>query len=295
MMFSMPKDLPLLYDKNRRTFMLILSVLIGLLYLASISSNGVRDFIKAWQFSPEQENYVLIPYSGSATQLKQDTAELEKFLKKSSLVKSFKKIDEQSFQRMFNPQSTSSKSWIESIPFPIFIELNLKSSSQKKVDLIEKQIKEMVPDAQVYTQPRYSAEFVSSFQILSYILNSIIVCFIVAFLAVMVLMTRAIFAQQEQNIERLSLLGATPIYIKKLYCWFMARCIFLSSIYGFLGASVACWVIYMATQHMAFFPYGFAAPSVLLYLLLPCSCLVVGVGITYVLTTGLLKKLWSCA
>lgn len=219
MIFSMPKDLPLLYDKNRRTFMLILSVLIGLLYLASISSNGVRDFIKAWQFNPEQENYVLIPYSGSMTQLKNDTVELEQFLKKSPLVKGFKKIDEQSFQRMFSPQSASGKSWIESIPFPVFIELNLKSSSQKKVDLIEKQIKKLVPDAQVYTQPRYSAEFVSSFQILSYVLSSIIVCFVVAFLAVMVLMTRAIFAQQEKNIERLSLLGATPIYIKKLYCW----------------------------------------------------------------------------
>ena len=295
MIFSMPKDLPLLYDKNRRTFMLILSVLIGLLYLASISSNGLRDFIKAWQFNPEQENYVLIPYSGSAIQLKEDTAELEKFLKKSSLVKSFKKIDEQSFQRMFSPQSASGKSWIESIPFPVFIELNLKSSSQKKVDLLEKQIKDLVPDAQVYTQPRYSAEFVSSFQILSYILSSIIVCFIVAFLAVMVLMTRAIFAQQEQNIERLSLLGATPIYIKKLYCWFMARCIFFSSIYGFFGASIVCWAVYMLTQHMAFFPYGFAAPSLLLYMLFPCSCLVVGVGITYVLIAGLLKKLWSCA
>jgi len=165
MIFSMPADLPLLYDKNRRTFMLILSVLIGLLYLACISSNGVRDFIKAWQLNPEQENYVLIPYSGNTSQLENDTVEMEKFLKKSPLVKGFRKIDEQSFQRMFSPQIGSSKSWIESIPFPVFIELDMKSSAQEKLLLIENQIKGIVPDAQVYTQPRYSAEFVSSLKL----------------------------------------------------------------------------------------------------------------------------------
>ncbi len=295
MIFSMPSDLPLLYDKNRRTFMLILSVLIGLLYLGCMTSNGVRDFIKAWQFNPEQEHYILIPYSGNTTLLKNDTIKMESFLKKSALIKGFRKIDEQSFQRMFNPQSGTSKSWIESIPFPVFIELNLKTSSQDNIQLIEKQVKAVVPDAQVYTQPRYSTEFVTSFKILSYILNSVIVCLVTSFLAVMVLMTRALFAQQEKNIERLSLLGATPSYIKKLYCWFMARCIALSSIYGFLGAFITCWSIYMATADMAFFPYGFSAPSLLLYLLLPYSCLVVGVSITYILTTNLLKKLWSCA
>ncbi len=275
--------------------MLILSVLIGLLYLAGISSNGVRDFIKAWQFHPEQENYILIPYSGNISQLKNDTGEMEKFLKKSPLVKGFRKIDEQSFQRMFNPQTGASKSWIESIPFPVFIELELKSSAQEKILLIENQIKDIVPDAQVYTQPRYSAEFVSSFKILSYILDCIIACFVTAFLAVMILMTRALFAQQAKNIERLSLLGATPFYIKKLYCWFMARCIALSSIYGFLGACFVCWVIYVATEHMAFFPYGFATPSLLLYLLVPYLCLMIGVGVTYMLVTGLLRKLWVCA
>lgn len=295
MIFSMPRDLPLLYDKNRRTFMLILSVLIGLLYLASISSNGVRDFIKSWQFHPEQENYLLIPYSGNTSQLENDTIEIEKFLKKSPLVKRFRKIDEQSFQRMFSPQIGTSKPWIESIPFPVFIELELKSSAQEKILLIESQIKDIVPDAQVYTQPRYSAEFVSSFKILSYILDCIIVCFATAFLAVMVLMTRGLFAQQAKNIMRLSLLGATPSYIKKMYCWFMARCIALSSIYGFLGACVVCWGIYIATEHMAFFPYGFATPSLLLYLLVPYLCLMIGVGITYILVTGLLRKLWACA
>lgn len=294
-MFSMPANLPLLYDKNRRTFMLILSTLIGLLYIAGITSNGVRGFTRAWQFNPEQEHYVLIPYSGNAAQLKTDTLNMEEFLKKSVLIKGFRKIDEQSFQRMFNPQSASSKSWIESIPFPVFIELNLRSSSLEDIQLIEKQIKSIVSDAQVYTQPRYSAEFVSSFKVLNYILDSVIVCLITAFLAVMVLMTRALFSQQEKNIERLSLLGATPAYIKKLYCWFMAKCITLSAIYGFLGACIACWGIYIATEHVAFFPYGFAAPSLLLYLLLPYFCLIVGVGITYILITNLLKKLWSCA
>jgi cell division protein FtsX len=196
---------------------------------------------------------------------------------------------------MFNPQSASSKSWIETIPFPVFIELNLKSSLQSNIQLIEKQISDIVPEAQIYTQPRYSAEFVTSFKILSYILDSVIVCLVTSFLAVMVLMTRALFVQQEKNIERLSLLGATPSYIKKVYCWFMARCIVLSSIYGFLGACIICWSVYIATEHMAFTPYGFATPSLLLYLLLPYSCLVVGVSITYILTTSLLKKLWSCA
>lgn len=294
-MFRMPTDLPLLYDKNRRTFMLILSILIGLLYVAAMTSSGVRGFTKAWQFCPEQEHYILIPYAGNATQLKNDTSRMESFLKKSELVKGFRKIDEQSFQRMFNPQSANSKAWIESIPFPIFIELNLKSSSQQNVELIEKQAKAIVADAQVYTQPRYSAEFVSSFKILNYILDSVIVCLVASFLAVMVLMTRSLFTQQERNIERLSLLGATPSYIKKLYCWFMARCIALSAIYGFIGACIACWSIYMATEHVSFLPYGFAPPSLFLYVLIPYSCLMVGVSITYILITNLLKKLWSCA
>lgn len=294
-MFRMPTDLPLLYDKNRRTFMLVLSVLIGLLYVAVMTSNGVRSFTKAWQFAPEQEHYVLIPYAGNATQLKSDTSRIESFLKKSELVKGFRRIDEQSFQRMFNPQSANSKSWIESIPFPIFIELNLKSSTQANIELIEKQVRAIVPDAQVYTQPRYSAEFVSSFKMLNYILDSVIVCLITSFLAIMVLMTRALFAQQERNIERLSLLGATPFYIKKLYCWFMARCIALSTIYGFIGACLACWSIYMVTEHVSFLPYGFTMPSLFLYLLIPYSCLMVGVSITYILITNLLKKLWSCA
>lgn len=294
-MFRMPTDLPLLYDKNRRTFMLILSVLIGLLYVAAMTSNGVRGFTRAWQFTPEQEHYVLIPYNGNGTQLKEDTIKMESFLKKSELVKGFRKIDEESFQRMFNPQSANSKSWIESIPFPIFIELNLKSSSQANIEMIEKQVKAIVPDAQVYTQPRYSTEFVSSFKMLNYILDSVIVCLITSFLAVMVLMTRALFAQQERNIERLSLLGATPSYIKKLYCWFMARCIALSALYGFIGACIACWSVYIATEHVSFLPYGFRAPSLFLYLVIPYSCLAVGVSITYILITNLLKKLWSCA
>lgn len=293
-MFRMPTDLPLLYDKNRRTFMLILSILIGLLYVAAMTSSGVRGFTRAWQFAPEQEHYVLIPYSGNGTQLKEYTVKMESFLKKSELVKGFRKIDEESFQRMFNPQSANSKSWIESIPFPIFIELNLKSFSQANIELIEKQIKAIVPDAQVYTQPRYSTEFVTSFKMLNYILDSVIVCLITSFLAVMILMTRALFAQQERNIERLSLLGATPSYIKKLYCWFMARCIALSAIYGFIGACIACWSIYMATEHVSFLPYGFTAPSFFLYLIIPYSCLSVGVSITYILITNLLKKLWAC-
>lgn len=295
MIFSMPVDLPLLYDKNRRTFMLILSVLIGLLYLACMSSNGIHGFIKTWQFSPEQENYVLLPYGGSSEQLKIDTLKIEAFLKKSALIKNFRKIDEQSFRQMFEAKMSSSNSWIESIPFPVFIELNLISFSQSNIDHIEKNIREIAPNAQIYTQPRYSAEFVSSFKILSYVLDSIIVCFITTFLAVTTLMTRAVFAQQEKNIERLSLLGATPAYIKKLYCWFMAKCITLSSIYGFLGAFFSCCIIYFATEHMAFFPYGFSGRALLLYLALPYACLVVGVSVTYILIENLLKKLWSCA
>lgn len=295
MIFSMPADLPLLYDKNRKTFVLILSILIGLLYLSSISSNGVRHFIKTWQFHPEQESYILIPYEGNETRLTRETAEIENFLKQSPLVKDYKKIDEQSFQKMFAPQTGPNASWLESIPFPVFIELNLKSSSKEKMLLIENQIKEIVPDAQVYSQPRYAPEFVSSFKILSYLLDSIIVCFSIAFLAVLVLMTRSLFAQQARNIDRLALLGATPFYIKKLYCWFMARCIALSSIYGFVGACFICWIIYTVTERMAFFPYGFALPSIFFYFFLPYACIVIGVSITYLLVTAMLKKIWACA
>ncbi len=295
MIFSMPKDLPLLYDRNRRTFMLVLSVLIGLLYFAGITSNGLRGFINAWQFNPKQEHYVLIPYSGNSAQLNIDSQKIEEFLKKSPLIEGFRKIDEQSFQKMFNQQSSANKSWIESIPFPIFLELNLKSTSQSSLKALENQINELVNDAQIYTQPRYSVEFVASFQVLVHILDMVIVCLITVFLAVMVLMTRAIFALQEKNIERLSLLGATPAYIKKLYCWFMARCVILSSTYGFLGACFASWAIFMATEQINFFPYGFAVPSIVLYLLLPYSCLIIGVSITYILSSKLLKKLWSCA
>jgi len=294
MIFSMPTDLPLLYDKNRKTFMLTLSILIGLLYLASISSNGVHHFIKSWQFHPEQESYVLIPYNGNDEQLEQDTQEIENFLKQSEVVKDYIKIDEKSFDRMFNPQAGTSSSWLESIPFPVFIELNLKTSSKEKMLLIESEIKEIVPDALVYSQPRYAAEFVSSFKILSYLLDSIIVCFGAAFLAVLVLMTRTLFMQHSRNIERLALLGATPLYIKKLYCWFMARCIALSSIYGFAGACFLCWFLYSITEHMAFFPYGFALPSVFFYFMLPYFCIVLGVGVTYMLVTMMLKKLWAC-
>lgn len=290
----MPADLPLLYDRNRRTFMLVLSVLIGLLYFAGITSNGLRGFINAWQFNPKQEYYVLIPYSGNSVQLKNDCQKIEEFLKKSPLIDGFRKIDEQSFQRMFNQQTSASKAWIESIPFPVFLELNLKSISQVNVKVLEEQISAIVADAQVYTQPRYSTEFVSSFKMLIYILDSVIVCLITAFLAVMVLMTRALFALQEKNIERLSLLGATPAYIKKLYCWFMARCIALSATYGFLGACAVSWGIFVATEQVNFFPYGFAIPSILLYLLLPYSCLIVGISVTYILITNLLKKLWAC-
>jgi cell division protein FtsX len=295
MILSMPTDLPLLYDRNRRTFMLVLSVLIGLLYFAGITSNGLRGFISAWQFNPKQEYYILVPYSGNAAKLKVDSQKIEEFLEKSPLIDGFRKIDEQSFQRMFNQQNSASKAWIESIPFPVFLELNLKSAYHANIKKLEEQITEIVADAQVYTQPRYSTEFVTSFKVLVYILDTVIVCLITVFLAVMVLMTRALFALQEKNIERLSLLGATPAYIKKLYCWFMARCIILSSIYGFLGACLASWAIFMATEQINFFPYGFAVPSILLYLLLPYSCLVVGVSITYILSSNLLKKLWTCA
>ena len=294
-MLSMPKDLPLIYDRNRRTFMLVLSILVGLLYFAGITSNGLRGFIRAWQINPKQESYVLIPYSGNAAQLNIDSEKIEEFLKNSPLVVGFRKIDEQSFQKMFNQQTSTNKAWIESIPFPIFLELNLKSTSKNNLKTLENQIHEIVSEAQIYTQPRYSTEFVGSFKVLVRILDMVIICLITVFLAVLVLMTRALFAVQEKNIERLSLLGATPAYIKKLYCWFMARCIILSSTYGFSVACIASWIIFMATDQINFFPYGFAVPSIALYILLPYSCLLIGVSITYILSSNLLKKLWACA
>lgn len=294
-MLSMPKDLPLIYDRNRRTFMLVLSVLVGLLYFAGITSNGLRGFIRAWQINPTQETYILIPYNGNSAQLKIDSEKIEGFLQKSPLVESFQKIDEQSFQKMFSQHTDTNKSWIESIPFPIFLELNLKSTSKSNLQTLEKQIHDIVDEAQIYTQPRYSIEFVASFKVLVNILDMVVICLITVFLAILVLMTRALFAVQEKNIERLSLLGATPAYIKKLYCWFMARCIILSALYGFLGAGIASWGIFMVTKQINFFPYGFAVPSIVLYFLLPYSCLLIGVSITYILSSNLLKKLWVCA
>ncbi len=294
-MSSIPSDLPLLYDKNRRTFILILSFIIGILYLVLITSNGLKSFTNAWRHNPEQEHYVLIPYAGNSAELKADTDKIERFLKKSNLIKGFRKIDEHSFQRLFNPNPTANKAWIETIPFPIFIELNLRSSDANSAQVIEKQIKKIVSNAQVYTQPRYSSEFAASFGVLNFILDWLIGSLVIAFLAVLVLMTRAHFSQQEKNIERLSMLGATPSYIKKLYCWFMARCIALSSLYGFLGGGIACWIVHILTEHMSFFPYGFELPSLIFYIVLPHSCLLVGVIITYFLITNLLKKSWSCA
>jgi len=274
--------------------MLVLSILIGLLYFAGITSNGLRGFVHAWQFNPRQEYYVLLPYSGNAAQLTSDSRKIEEFLKDSPLIDGFRKIDEQSFKQMFNQQNSVSKAWIESIPFPVFLELNLKSTVQESIEQLEKHIKAIANDAQIYTQPRYSTDFITSFKALIYIIDSVIVCLITVFLAVLILMTRSLFALQEQNIERLSLLGATPNYIKKLYGWFMVRCITLSSFYGFLGACMVGWGVFIATEQISFFPYGFAMPSLLLYLLLPVSCLIVGVSITYVLITNLLKKLWTC-
>lgn len=294
-MLSMPKDLPLVYDRNRRTFMLVLSILIGLLYFSGITSNGIRGFMRAWQSDPKQESYVLIPYNGNSAQLQIDSEKIEEFLKGSPLVEGYSKVDEQTFQNMFNQQSPTNKAWIESIPFPIFLEINLKAASKSNIEKLENQIHEVVKEAQIYTQPRYSVEFITSFKVIVRILDMVIICLITVFLAVLVLMTRALFAVQEKNIERLSLLGATPVYIKNLYCWFMARCIILSSTYGFLGACFASWVIFMSTKQINFFPYGFAVPSIVLYLLLPYSCLLIGVSITYILSSNLLKKLWACA
>lgn len=294
-MLSMPKDLPLVYDRNRRTFMLVLSILIGLLYFSGITSNGIRGFMRVWQTDPKQESYVLIPYNGNSAQLQIDSEKIEEFLKGSPLVEGYSKVDEQTFQNMFNQQSPTNKAWIESIPFPIFLEINLKAASKSNIEKLENQIHEVVKDAQIYTQPRYSSEFIMSFKVIVRILDMVIICLITVFLAVLVLMTRALFAVQEKNIERLSLLGATPAYIKNLYCWFMARCIILSSTYGFLGACIASWAIFMATKQINFFPYGFAVPSIVLYLLLPYSCLLIGVSITYILSSNLLKKLWACA
>lgn len=294
MILSIPKDLPLLYDKNRRTFMLTLSILIGLLYLTSILSNGVYNFIKSWQFQPEQESYVLIPYSGHEIQLEHDTQKIESFLKNSTLVKDYKRVDEESFQRMFNASSSTDNVWLESIPFPVFIELNLKSSAPEKILLIESQIREIVPDAQIYFHPRYAPEFVSSFKIFNYLLNTIIACFCTAFVAVLVLMTRFLFVQQSKNIERLSLLGATPSYIKKLYCGFMARCVALSAVSGFAGACTLCWVMYLVSEHVGFFPYSFSLPSTFFYFFLFHLCLVIGVCVTYIVVNSMLKKLWAC-
>jgi hypothetical protein len=78
---------PLVYDKNRKTFMLILSTLIGLLYLMAMAGNGIRGFINGWTTDPNQECYIIVPYNGNAAQLKIDTIKVEEYLKKSSFKK----------------------------------------------------------------------------------------------------------------------------------------------------------------------------------------------------------------
>lgn len=294
MLFKASQHSPLLYDKNRKTFMLILSTLIGLLYLMAMAGNGIRGFISGWTTDPDQECYIIIPYSGNAAQLKIDAIKIEEYLKKSPLVKNCNTVAEADFQKMFTSRNQKDSAWIESIPLPVFIEVRFHKTSNQIFELIEKQISEIVTDAQIHTQLRYSAEFIASLKVLIYIINGISMAISLVIFAVIAMMIKGLFAQQEHNIEKLALLGAPYDYINKLYCQFTARCIIISSAYGFLSAIIIVSSICAVTENMDFFPYGFAIPSWALYIGIPLPCLAIGLCMTYFLVNSLQKRHFAC-
>lgn len=295
MFFRQTNDSPLLYDKNRKTFILILATLIGLLYLIAIAGNGLRSFITAWTNDPTQECYIVIPYSGNAAQLKIESTQIEEYLKKSPLVKSCKIVDENDFKNVLISQSKTEGTWIDSMPLPVFIEITFNKTSDQVFELLENQISEISENAQIHTQLRYSNDFVSSLGILNYVLNGISIAILVIIFAVIALMIKALFTQQESNIEKLTLLGAPHDYISKLYCKFIARCIINASIYGFISAIIIISIVCAITENMNFFPYGFAIPSIGLYISIPLSCLAISLCITYLLVNNLQKKQFLCA
>lgn len=295
MFFKQTKDSPLLYDKNRKTFILILSTLIGLLYLMAIAGNGLRSFITAWTTDPTQECYIVIPYSGNAAQLKIEAIKIEEYLKKSPLVKNCKIVDENDFKNILISQTKTEGTWIDSMPLPVFIEITFNKTSEQIFELIENQVSEISEHAQIHTQLRYSNDFVSSLNILNYVLNGISIAILVIIFAVIALMIKALFTQQENNIAKLALLGTSQDYISKLYCRFIARCIINASIYGFIAAIVIISIVCSITENMNFFPYGFAIPSIGLYISIPLSCLAISLCITYLLVNNLQKKQFLCA
>lgn len=295
MFFRQTNDSPLLYDKNRKTFILILATLIGLLYLMAIAGNGLRSFITAWTNDPTQECYIVIPYSGNAAQLKIESTQIEEYLKKSPLVKSCKIVDENDFKNVLISQSKTEGTWIDSMPLPVFIEIAFNKTSDQVFELLENQISEISENAQIHTQLRYSNDFVSSLGILNYVLNGISIAILVIIFAVIALMIKSLFTQQESNIEKLTLLGVQHDYISKLYCKFIARCIINASIYGFISAIIIISIVCAITENMNFFPYGFAIPSIGLYISIPLSCLAISLCITYLLVNNLQKKQFLCA
>ena len=294
MFFKQINDSPLLYDKNRKTFILILATLIGLLYLMAIAGNGLRSFITAWSTDPTQECYIVIPYGGNAAQLKIESIKVEEYLKKSPLVKSCKIVDETDFKNMLSGKTKTEVTWIESMPLPVFIEITLNKTSEQIFELIENQVSEISEHAQIHTQLRYSNDFVSSLNILNYVLNGISIAILVVIFAVIALMIKTLFTQQESNIEKLALLGAPHDYISKIYCKFIARCVINASIYGFIAALIIISIVCAVTENMNFFPYGFAIPSIGLYIGIPLSCLAISLCITYLLVNNLQKKQFLC-
>jgi cell division protein FtsX len=195
---------------------------------------------------------------------------------------------------MFTNKNTKDGSWIESIPLPAFIEVTFHKTSNQIFELVEKQIAEIVENVQIHTQLRYSSDFVASLHVLSYIINGLSIAISLVIFAVIAMMIKGIFAQQESNIEKLSLLGAPYDYINKLYCGFIAKSIVFSSFYGFVSAIIIVISVCVLTENLEFFPYGFAIPSWVLYIGLPIPCLIIGLCMTYLLTNNLQKKHFAC-
>lgn len=293
-MLRISNDLPIIYNKNKKTFVLILSILIGLLYLAMIATNGIKEFINLWKTDPDQECYIVVPHEGNTAKLKNDVKEIENFLKKSKIIKSFEIIAESNFRNILTTKNQNNN-WLDSMPLPVIVELKLKRISEEVFIKLEKDLSAVVKEAKVQTQLRHSSEFINSLNILSNIMSSISLAISLVIFAVTALMVKALFAQQEKNIEKLLLLGVTPDYICKLYCVFTARSIILSVIYGFLSAVLIISISCLATETINFLPYGFRLPSWTIYLGIPFSCLATELGITYLLVSNLQKKHFTCA
>lgn len=286
---------PISNKKNKKTFITIISILTCLMYFAIISSNGIRNFINFWNSDPDQECYIILPYAGSSKKLEENLHKIEDYLKGSAFVKNFQIVDYKEIKKTISEPLEQNEKWSDSLPMPILIEIKLKSVSEKVFQKIEKDLYEITEEAKLQTQLRYSKEFTNSLNILLNLVNGISIAISITIFLVIALMIKALFAQQEKNVEKLSMLGATPDYISRLYCWLVSKNIALSIFYGFLSATIIIITLCTLTKNTDFFTYGFNLYSCLVYLAMPLPCLIIAFCITYLIVYKMQKKLFKCA